>query len=277
MKYFSFVLVFIFLFGHTETAVAEWSADGGANLVYESNLSHAYDKDDRKADFALEPYISVGHHHQLTDNSRFSLMAQCEGDVLTKYERLNTIIGKITASITNKMGLGGYAPWIKLYGSAGALSSGEGIRDSFTTIAGLSVGKRLHERIDLQAGYEYEHRGARTFLFTQNNNKIHLNVDFLLTDAISLSVGYALKRGDIVAYYLDADYSPTPGEVRLNTFDTPMTAERLRATTHFFLLTALCAITDNVSLHITGERRETLSTGRSYPDDVLRLGISYSY
>jgi hypothetical protein len=277
MRYLSFIFVIIFLFGFTEAAVAEWTVDGGANLLYENNLSHAYDKADRKADFSVEPFISAGHHYQLTDYSRISLTGECEGDIFTRYERLNTISGKLKASLTYKMGLGGYAPWVTLYGSGGALSSVESIRDSFITTAGLSLGKRLHERIDLQAGYEYEHRAARTFLFTQDNNKIHANLDFLLTATTSLSVGYALRRGDIATYYLDAEYSPSPGEVRLNTFTTPMTAERLRATTHVFSLTALFALTDNASVSITGERRETVSNGRSYPSDAVRLGVSYSY
>ncbi|MDD5287059.1 MAG: hypothetical protein PHD54_14495 [Desulfuromonadaceae bacterium] len=277
MKYFSSLFAFLFLVGFTEAAVAEWSLDGGANLVYESNLSYAYDKGDRKADFSLKPFFSVGNYNQLTDNSRFFLSAFFEGDLFTRYERLNTVSGKITAGIKNKMGLGAYTPWITLYGSAGALSSDESIRDSFITTAGLSIGKRLHERVGLQAGYEYEQRASKNFLFTQNNNIIHLNLDFLLTDSTSISAGYALRRGDIAAYYKDDSYSPSPGEVRLNTFNTPMTAEKIRATTHSFSLTAIFALTGNASVSITGERRETVSSGLSYPDDAVRLGISYSY
>ncbi len=277
MKFFCFFFTFIFLFGFTTAAIAEWAVDGGANLVYEDNLSHAYDKGDKKADYSLKPFLSASHYNQLTDNSRFFLTALCEGSLFTKYERLDTISGKMTAGIKQKMGLGGYAPWVTAYGSAGALSSSESIRDSFISTAGFSTGKRLHERIDLQAGYEYEHRAAQNFLYTQNNNKIHLKLDLLLTDSATLSLGYALRRGDIVTYYQDDNYSPSPGEVRLDTFNTPMTAERVRATTHSLSLTALFALSDNVSVNITGERFETTASGHTYPDDVLRFGISYSY
>ena len=277
MKYFSVVFAFLFLFGFPEAVIAEWTLDGRANMVYENNLSHAYEKGDRKADVALKPFLAVGHYVQLTDNSRFFLSALCGGDLFTRYERLNTVSGTITTGIKNKMGLGSYAPWVALHGSVGALSSGEGIRDSFITTAGFSSGKRLHERVDLQAGYEYERRSARNFLYTQNNNNVHVNLGFLLTDSTSLSVGYALRRGDIVTYYRDDSYSPSPGEVRLDTFNTTMTAERVRATTHSILLTALFALTDTVTVNVTGERRETVSSGHSYPDNVLRFGISYSY
>ncbi len=275
MKYFCFVFILLFCFA--QTAVAEWNLDGGGSLVYESNLSHSYDKNDYKSDFSLRPFFSFGHYNQLTDNSRFFLTALCAGDLFTKYERLNTVSGKISTGIKNKMGLGAYAPWVTLYGSAGILSSEESIRNSYITTAGLSTGKRLHERVDLHAGYEYEHRSAQNFLFTQNNSRFHANLNLSLTESTRFSAGYALRRGDIVTYYLDEYYSPTPGEIRLNTFNIPMTAERVRATTHSISLTAIYALTGTVTVNATGERRETVSSDNSYPNNIISIGIFYSY
>lgn len=277
MRYFSLFFTLTLLLGFTGAARAEWSLDGGADLAYESNLSHADDKNDRKADFSLQPYFSASHHYQLSAYSRLSLSAQGKADVFNKYDQLNSVSGKITASVRNKLGLGGYAPWISFYGTGGALSANQSLRNSFIATAGTTFGKRLKDRIDLQAGYEYEHDAARSTLFTQNTNQIHINLDFLLTDTASLAVGYALRRGDIVSYYHDEEDPLSPGEVRLNTFGIPMIAERIRATTHSFQLALLFVINDNVSAKLSGQRCETVFAGRSYLDDVIRLGILYSY
>lgn len=110
MKLFHFLFALALLPGFAKAASAEWTLDGSANLAYQSNLSHAYDKAIRKADFSVSPALFVGHRYQLTDYSRFSLMAQCEGNVFTRYERLNMVYGNITASLTSKIGIGGYAP-----------------------------------------------------------------------------------------------------------------------------------------------------------------------
>ena len=277
MKYLSLFASFILLVCLADAARAEWSLDAGADLAYESNLSHSYDRGDRKSDFALSPYLSTARHYQLSEYSRFSLSAQGEADVYSRYDRLNAVSAKITASMKNKPGLGRYVPWITIYGSGGALASNLSLSDSVLADAGFTVGKRLNERLELQAGYEYEHRSARNDLFILNRNLVHADLDFMLTRAAGISAGYALRRGDLVSYYSDDGGELSPGEVSLTTFGSPMTAERLRATTHSFALALSYVLNDNFSARLTLERCLTSADGHSYPDDQIRLGILYSY
>lgn len=257
----------------TVTAHAEWFADAELGTVFNSNLSRAFDKHNRKGDIAFVPHVLLGQYFQLTDSLGLSLTTDANSSVYTKYDGLNNINAGMAATLKYKHGLGAHAPWLKGYGSLKYFVYRESMRDGAVFTTGLLAGKRLHERLSVQLGYEHQILHARNSLFAQLSDATSVKADFSLSDSLQLMLGYSIKRGDVASYN-----SPDEDSGFLaNTFNTPMEVYKVRATTHTPSIGLSLALSGHLSADFAAYFNAVHSRDKSYPGNILKAGIHYSY
>lgn len=267
------LLFFITLLCVTGVAHAEWFTDAELNAVFDNNLSRAFDKHDRKGDIAFVPHVLLGQYFQLTDSLGLSLITEAEASAYSKYDGLNNINAGMVASLKYKHGLGAYAPWLKGYGSLKYFVYNESMRDGALFTTGLMAGKRLHERINVQLGYEHQRLHARNSLFAQLSDTASVKADFSLVDSLQLMLGYSMKNGDVTFYH-------SPDEDSFfcsNTFNSPMEVYKARATTYTASLGLSLALSNHLSAGVAAYFNSVRSGDKSYPDNILKAGIHYSY
>ena len=263
---------------HVAAAHAEWIVDAAGDVVYEDNLTRATRRADRRSDVALSPALSVGHHFQLTDAMSLLATADFKGSLYPQFERLSNVSSTLTLGVRQKFGLGAFAPWLRVFATGGVLDYGDNVRDSALVDAGLEVGRRLSQRFDLRGGYTYERLEARSSVFDQDSHTISLKGDVGLTDALQLTLGYAARWGDLVVHRAPAPGAALPPHSRLvNTFDTPLVALRISATTHIFAAAVSYALTERAALNAGYEYQLSIGPLFNYPNNLARVGFGYSF
>ena len=267
-----------FLLLGAATARAEWIVDAGSDIVYEDNLTRATRPADRRSDIALSPALAIGHYWQLADATSLLATADFKGSLYPRFERLSNISSALTLGVRQKFGLGAAAPWLRAFATGGAVDYGDSLRDSVLVDAGVQVGKRLTERFDVRGGYTYERLDARSPVFDQQSHTLALRGGAVVTDALQLTLGYAVRWGDLVVHR-----TPAPGAVQtshtrvVNTFDTPLEAVRIDATTHIVSAAASYALTPRAALSLGYEHQISIGPTFTYPNNLVRGGFAYSF
>ncbi len=266
------------LLAHVAPAHAEWIIDAGGDVVYEDNLTRASDRTDRRSDVALSPALSIGHHFQLADATSLVTTADFKGSLYPRFEGLSNLSSTLTLGVRQKFGLGASAPWLGVFAAGGVLDYGDNLRDSLLVDAGVQAGKRLSERFDVQAGYTYEMLDARSSVFDQTSHTLTVKGGVVLTDALQVTLGYAVRWGDLVVHRTPAPGAAQTSRARVvNTFDTPLEAVRIEATTHIFSAAATYALTPRAALTAGYEHQLSIGPLFDYPNHLVRGSFAYSF
>ncbi len=106
------------LFTVTSAAHAEWFTEADIRAVYDDNVNLAANKQNRKSDASLQSSASFGHYSQLADSTGLAVSAEAKYIDFARFGGLDNLEAGLTASIKYKWGLGSYAPWIRVFGSA---------------------------------------------------------------------------------------------------------------------------------------------------------------
>jgi hypothetical protein len=266
------------LLAHAAAAHAEWIVDAEGGIVYEDNLTRATRQADRRSDIALAPALSLGHYFQLTDAMSLLAVADFKGSLYPRFEGLSNLSSTVTLGVKHKLGLGAFAPWLRVSATAGALDYGDNVRDSSVVGAAVQVGQRFSERIDLQAGYTYETLNARNGVFDQDSHTFGLKGNVALTGAVQLTLGYSARLGDLVVHKAPVPgAAPAPHSRLVNTFDTPLVALRIDATTHIFAAAVSYALTPRAALNVGYEYQISIGPLFSYPNNLGRASFDYSF
>lgn len=259
-------------------AHAEWIVDASEDIVYEDNLSRATRRADRRSGVALSPALSLGHYFQLADATSVLATADFKGSLYPRFERLSNLTSTLTLGVRQKFGLGASAPWLRVFATGGVLDYGDNLRDSVVVDAGVQVGKRLSERFDVQGGYTYEMLDARSRVFDQDSHTLSLKGGAALTSALQLTLGYAVRRGDLVVHRTPAPGAAQTSHTRVvNTFDTPLEAVRIDATTHIVSAAVSYALTPRAALTAGYEYQLSIGPIFNYPNHLVRGGFAYSF
>jgi hypothetical protein len=259
-------------------ARAEWVIDAEAGIDYETNLPRAAHEADRKSGVAFVPALSVGHYFQLTDATGLLATADFRGSIYAEYDGLTNLSSTATLALRHKLGLGAFAPWLRVFATGGALDYGDNVRDSAVLDVGVEAGKRFSERVDLRIGYTYERLDANDRVFDGESHTVRLKGSFGLTGALQASVGYGLRWGDLVVHKTPVPGQPLTRHQRIvDTFGTPMVASRIAATTHLVTVTLGHALTSHAALNAAYEYQISVGPQFDYPNHVVRASFDYSF
>jgi hypothetical protein len=259
-------------------AAAEWILDVLGGAEYDDNVNRAAQDADQESDVALLGLASTGYYLQLTDSASLSATADLRGTLYARFDQLSSLAPGVGARARYKFGLGRRAPWVQAFGTAAYQAYREEIRSGLVATAGARAGTRLHDRLELVAGYTFDVTDARNSVFSVSGNTASARGTVALTSALDVSVEYAVRWGDVVVTRSLADPTPPPSpSVVVDTFDTPMLASRIDATTHAVSVDLSYALTRHLAAMIGFTHRLAQGPKLDYPDNAVRALLLYTY
>src|SRR2546430_3565944 len=254
--------------GISAPATAEWLLDADAGVLYDSNLTRAYESADIRADGAITLSAAGGSYFALSGADGLTLTADARSEIYQRFHGLNVLGLGGTALYRHKFGLGCAAPWILLAASAAHDNYRGDIRDSDRVELRAELGKRFTETFDAAFGGRLERRYAKNDapvapgisgkVFDLRGRSAYARAGYAVSDQLLLGVELAVRRGDVVAttrrdfeiFVVSVAVAADP------TFGSDFFAYPLRGTTDTSKLTASCALADRSSLNLayTAER-----------------------
>jgi len=290
MRALAALLVPVCLLGHTHRAGAAWIADVEVGLVHEDNVSLGEMERDIKSDTALSTSFSAGASTLLGERNTLSVTGDFIGNVYDRFSGLDNLSLGVTAAFRRKLGLGAAAPWVRVSGAGARQEYRNDVRDGWRYRLGTGVGKRFGERWDLRAEYAFERRMAdheRAVtprlpgdVFDQESHTLSFRGDFLYSEAISLSVGYALRRGDVASTTQrnPAIFAASSAVTADSTFGSDTFAYKIDATTHVLSFGLSLALGQRSSFNLGYEHQIGQGNGGvDYRNNVFRASFLYSY
>lgn len=207
----------------------EWILDPSLQWQYQDNLNYSAFSEDELADNLLQLDIQAGRILQLTDFTRARFTVGVQATFYQDFDDLNNSSVTAGVSVQHKFGTGADKPWIRpelfytyanfsdsirsdslLQGGTADLRTGNTVR------AGIMAGKRVNDRLDINASVHYRDRdgkngpvivpGVTSDVFDQQGWTVGVNGNYLLSNRWLLSAGYHFYKGDF-------DSSCTPGNV----------------------------------------------------------------
>jgi hypothetical protein len=276
--------------GSPAVAGAEWIADAGADVFYEDNVGLAEKRRDIKSDVGMTTAVSAGAAVPLGDRHVASLTADVSATGFERVQGLSHVAAGASAAFRTKFGVGPQAPWARVSGSVARLDYDYDLRDGWRYRLGAGVGKRLGERVEVRAEYTYERRRAdetRAIVATLPGDVFDLTshtgsvrADVLLTEALTLSAGYALREGDVVSttHRNPAVFAASTALANDRAFGRDFFAYRIDATTHTVSAGLSYALTRTASLNVGYDRSlGEASRGLEYLNHIVRVGLLYRY
>ncbi len=175
--------------------------DLGLTPTYDSNVSRAELSNNVEDDFFLGFNAAAGYNVEINDNSGLVLQGTL---LLNGYDQFGDL------SNISLVGSGAYrfqprrgftAPWFEVnFDVAPVQYNDSRIRDGIILSPGATAGKRFTDRISAVAGYRYNERIAyHGEVFDNSENMLFLNLDYDLTNAITLYGTYTFRTGDVVS------------------------------------------------------------------------------
>jgi hypothetical protein len=272
---------------------AEWHIDASARLFFESNVNHAAFSPDVLDDFAFAPQASVGKYYQLTDDDGLSVAANARGAIYGQYDGLNHVYGGGAFALRHKFGLGAYAPWLRLHGTAGYAEYDSALRDGGLYAAGVRLGRRFSSRLDAWIDYTFDYRdgpnspastpGKSGDVFTLAGHQLSIRSNLLLTDRLMMSAGYGVRFGDVYANrspVVGWRWRRAAGAVDAQTRDDAFPGFSYRidsATTHSFALEASYALDGHSSVNLGYEFQWAEGSGLAYANHIPQLSFVYGF
>jgi hypothetical protein len=275
----AFAVIALLLAG-AGSATADWIRDFRSEISYNDNLSNSDREADQHGDFSLAGQVRFGRFGELTDHLRFTVTADLDARAFDRYEDFNRVILGSTASLRYRFGLGAMAPFVRIEGSGGYAKFGQYLQDGGRYRAGITIGKRMTERLAIDTSYFFEDIGGRIRLFDRRSHTVALTASFDLTETTRLTAAYEFRDGEVVSYAVP----PRPDIVALantrrpiDTFGRTYTAYNLDAMTHTIAFGISQALTKSISLNARYEWQKTSREQLSYVSNILRVSVHASF
>ena len=269
------------LLAGADPATADWIRDFRGEVSYDDNLSNSDREADQRGDFALAAQAHFGRFvSNFSDDLRLAVTADLDARAFARYEDFNRVILGSTASLRYRFGLGAMAPFVRIEGSGGYANFEQNLQDGGRYRAGITIGKRMTERLALDASYFFEDIGGRIRLFDRRSNTFALTASFDLTETTRLTAAYEFRDGEVISYAVPErpDIVALANAHReVDTFGRIYEAYNLDAMTHTFAFGISQALTKSVSVNVRYEWQETSRDQLSYVSNILRVSIHASF
>ena len=258
----------------------DWIRDFGGDVSYDDNVSRSNREADERQDVAFRALAHLGRFDQLSDDLRLTLTADFSGEAWERYQDFNNATAAGTASLRYRFGLGAWAPFVRVEGSAGYASFEQSLQDGGRYRSGVTFGKRLTERLSIAASYHFDDNESRVRVFDQQAHHFSLAGSFDLSETTQITAGYELREGEVISYAVP----PRPDIVALanalrpvDTFGGNYVAYNLDATTHAFSVGVSQAFTRFLALNLRYERQETSRAHLYYINNIFNASLHASF
>ena len=265
--------------GLTTTVRADWIRDFSLSGSYNDNISNSQRSADVRSAWSSAATARVGKFTQLSEALRFTFTLDLAAQLWTDYPNLNNFETGGTAALRWRFGLGAMAPFLRAEVSAHYAGFGQDLQDGGRYRGAITLGKRLTERLEVQAAFLLDSAQAVSQVFDQNGIGFVLRAAFDLTNRTQLTLDYTYRHGEVISYAVP----PRPDIVALannriavNTFGQPYVAYNLDATTQGFAVGLNQALTENLGCSCRYERWETSRSFLQYTNNVFILSFRLS-
>jgi hypothetical protein len=259
----------------------DWIRDFRGEISYDDNLSNSDREAEQRGDFSFAGQAHFGRFvSNFSDDLRLTMTADLDARTFARYEDFNRVILGSTASLRYRLGLGAMAPFVRIEASGGYANFEQNLQDGGRYQAGITIGKRVTERLAIDASYFFEDIGGQIRLFDRQSHTLALTASFDLTERTRLTAAYEFRDGEVISYAIPErpDIVALANAHRaVNTFGRIYEAYNLDATTHRFAFGISQALTKSVSLNVRYEWQETSREQLSYIGNILRVSIHAAF
>ena len=263
-----------------------------AALNHDDNVGNAKNHASVVADSSAAAGASFLQLISIADGFSLSAGGDLSGQLYERLSGLNNASVDGLLFLKKKWALGAFAPWTRLGVSIGRTDYADRYRDATLYRASLEAGKRLDERWNFWAKYEFERRraapveyntylyGVSSDVFSQQGRSFKAGAEYQLSERVSLALGSLLRHGDVVAtsragssiYAYPKALAPDP------TFGAGAYAYRLAGTTFGARLGVDYSLTAHSLIGCGFQRLETHAQGgNNYTDSVSDLTWIYRF
>jgi hypothetical protein len=188
-------------------ASAQWTLDGEAARIYDSNVSRAQLESDGIRDRAWTARAALGRPFTLGDWDA-AVRGEVRGARQDQFSGLNRAALGVGASARRKLGIGLTAPWIALDAAAFGDDYEQQLRDGAHGSAAISVGKRFDERLQAALVATYDWRSQRKDLpvtplsgrpFALQGRSLGARGSYAIAERFLLFGSAGVRRGDVVS------------------------------------------------------------------------------
>jgi hypothetical protein len=245
---------------------------------------------DIRSDRALTVSASVGQFIQLDRDHSLTMSLDLKTEQYNHFGGLSNVSTGAAIGARRKFGVGAAAPWVRVSASATHFDFNESVRDGWLYRGGLSVGKRIAERWEVQAEYSVERRTGDDAVpivralpgdtFDLRSQSATLDVRFSVSEQTLVFVGHAWRNGDVVSTSMPNAriFRTSTALSRDPVFGPGMFAYKLDAITHTLSLGASQALGTRSALNASYQRQMTHGAGdNDYFKNVFALTYSHGF
>ena len=289
------ICILQFLFSFTQSARADWLLDTSITLQVNDNLPNASLDQDIKSDTAFDFGVSPGFYSQLSGYTSLTVTSDLGVTRQFDYQGLDLVAIGFTGALRHKFGLGQYAPWSRVAGSARYLEYDSGQRDGWLYSLSIEAGKLLAERFSVWGGYRFESRRADDIIsipvlvtnfgiggdaFDTDSHNLDVNAAYQINNQLSLILGYAFRTGDITSTTLrNREVFEASDAIAADpVFGPDRFAYRIDADTSIFSVGLSLAFNNHMSLNVNYVYQDSDAyEDLTYSNNLVRFELLYSY
>jgi hypothetical protein len=190
-------------------AHGDWTVGAQAGVRHDNNVGNAQSPGDFAADTIISARLSAFELLPLGDGYSMTLGGDLSGESFHRLTGLNNASLEGVFALKKKWGLGAFVPWARAGVSVGRSDYHDSYRNAWVYRATLAAGRRIDERWNFWIDYSYERRAAKTQeelvpglsgdAFSENSHNAGFNVEYALSESISLATRVLARHGDVVS------------------------------------------------------------------------------
>jgi hypothetical protein len=264
----------------TTVRADKWAPNLTAGGTWHSNATLADRSSDQIESLQLSADILAGERYPVGRDDALHLTGHLAGDWWPRYRDLTRGAAGGRAEWRHQFGPDPRAPVIAVEGSADFVEAGESARRGFATGVAASVRKRFNDFTRATLRHEVAWFNARYATFDSAASETSLELDRDLTPKTRLTFAARFRDGDIVTYAtgLRPDLvDRAPNRMELDTFDRPMTAYRIDATTWSGRAALVRALDDSSAIIVSYEYRNTIRGPLRFPNHLLSVALVHQF
>ena len=280
----------LFLACATQPASAAWQLDVDAGVLYDSNLTRAYEPADIRADGAVTLDAAAGTTWIASGADRFTLSAEARSELYNRFTGLDFIGLGVDAVYRHKFGVGLDVPYLTLSANGSNDDYHARIRDGPRFELRAELGKRFAAELDAAFGAIYERRYARHDepvvpgipgrVFALRGQSLYARAGYDGNERFHLGADLTVRRGDVVATTRpDLEIFVVSDAIAADpTFGPDFFAYRLRGTTDNARINGSLALDDRSSLNLVyADERTDAAGGVYYRSHRVNLIYAWRY
>lgn len=255
---------------------------GAATLTaaWDDNINNASRSPDRIAAPQFRGGFTATQRHSLGSDWALLPGVALSAEACPHYDGLDFIAAGPRFALQRKLGLGAFAPVLRLELGADVMAARESARSGFAGTTTLRFSQRFSEETRAEVSAELARLDARGAVFARTGRTLAAALDHDLDERWRVSLRLAWRDGDVVSYA-----TPPRPDLRLSsralttidTFDRPFIAYRLNAHTLSYGFALSPALGERTALTLACELRETERPGERYVNHLVSLALTRQF